>query len=264
MKKPLLSVAEIGPSQELCEFCGTALEALTVFQEVAISKPCDCEQAAAQREKIAGIEKNREAQKKAFQEKSLSDSIRKMFGELPERFRNRTFETFVESAHNKLALRDAKLFSDEFPTHSGLLFIGSVGTGKTHLAAAIAHDQINKGRSVLFGTVPTLLSRIKATYSDDHETEREVMSMFFRCSLLVLDDLGKEKVSEWVEERMYEIVNGRYERNLPIVITTNVGLKAVKDRYQMNGAAIVSRLHEMCPRGVMLNGPDHRMKRGSN
>lgn len=260
----MLSVAEIGPSKTLCEFCGAALEALTAFQEVVISKPCDCSQAVLKREEEERIEQSHEAQKKAFQEKKLSDSIRKMFGELPERFRDRTFETFIENAQNRAALKDSKQFSSEFPNHSSLLFIGPVGTGKTHLAAAIAHEQIKKSRSVLFGTVPSLLSRIKATYSDDHGTEQEVMSIFFRCSLLVLDDLGKEKVSEWVEERMYEIVNGRYERNLPIVITTNVGLKAVKDRYRMNGVAIVSRLHEMCPRGVMLNGPDYRMKRGNN
>jgi DNA replication protein DnaC len=260
----LLSVAEIGLSETRCEFCGVALEALSVFQDVVINKPCGCFQAVANQEEAVQLERNQEAQKKAFQEKNLTNSIRKMFGELPEKFRDRTFETFKETAQNRAALQDSKRFSDDFPEYSGLLFMGPVGTGKTHLAAAIAHEQIKKGRSVLFGTVPSLLSRIKATYSDDHETEREVMSVFFRCSLLVLDDLGKEKVSEWVEERLYEIVNGRYERNLPIVITTNVGLKAVKERYQLNGAAIVSRLHEMCPRGVMLNGPDYRMKKGNN
>lgn len=257
------SVAEIGLSDNQCEFCGAALEALTVFQEIVITKPCNCFQAVTSREETALLEQNQEAHKKALLEKNLNNSIRKMFGELPERFRDRTFETFKETPQNSAALKDSKQFSEEFPKHSGLLFIGPVGTGKTHLAAAIAHEQIKKRRSVLFGTVPSLLSRIKATYSDDHETEREVMSVFFRCSLLVLDDLGKEKVSEWVEERLYEIVNGRYERNLPIVITTNVGLKAVKERYRLNGAAIVSRLHEMCPRGVMLAGSDYRMKRGS-
>jgi DNA replication protein DnaC len=77
---------------------------------------------------------------------------------------------------------------------------------------------------------------------------------------LVLDDLGKEKPSEWAEEKLYEIVNARYVRSLPIIITTNVGLKAVEARYPWNGEAIVSRLFEMC-RGAQLGGEDYRRRK---
>ena len=79
------------------------------------------------------------------------------------------------------------------------------------------------------------------------------------CSLLVLDDLGKEKPSEWVEETLYEIINARYVRRLPVIITTNVGLKAVETRYPWNGEAIVSRLFEMCA-GVKVGGDDWRRR----
>ena len=70
----------------------------------------------------------------------------------------------------------------------------------------------------------------------------------------------KEKPSEWVEETLYEIINARYVRKLPVVITTNVGLKAVETRYPWNGEAIVSRLFEMCI-GAKVEGEDHRRRK---
>ena len=251
------------PLAVTCEFCGATLPVLAQWEEVVIPETCRCAEAVAKREAADLLFRGKEEREQAERARRFTNSIRSMFGEMPEKFRDATFENYNVLPFNKTAFETAREYSQNLIDQPcSMLFTGTVGTGKSHLAASICNQQILRGRSVLFGTVPDLLSRIKSTYSDDHESEQEVMSVFYRCSLLVMDDLGKEKVGPWVEEKVYSIINARYERNLPIVITTNVGLKAVKELYPTNGAAIVSRLYEMCPRGIMLNGPDYRMTKG--
>ena len=247
----------------VCEFCQKKLEPMTSFQDFVFYQQCQCAEVVAVREREKQAEVNQHQIREALRQQKLAQSIRAMFGEMPERFRDRTFQNYRKLPENSAAYETARKYSAQFPQSTGLMFFGDVGTGKTHLAAAIAHEQISKGHSVLFGTVPSLLSRIRSTYNDsDNETEREVMQVFYRCSLLILDDLGKEKVGDWVEERLYEIVNDRYNRNLPIIITTNVGLESVQKLYKKNGAAIVSRLFEMC-KGISIKGADYRMKKGN-
>jgi DNA replication protein DnaC len=76
----------------------------------------------------------------------------------------------------------------------------------------------------------------------------------------VIDDLGKEKPTLWVEQMVYEIINGRYEDNKPVIITTNTSLVGIQDQYDKNGPAIVSRIVEMC-QGVKMDGADWRKGR---
>jgi len=144
------------------------------------------------------------------------------------------------------------------------LLTGTYGTGKTHLAAAICHELIKQGYQPIFGTMITLLGKIKATYSDDEsaETEERIINTYLNCDLLIIDDLGKEKVSEWTLEKLYYVINSRYEDCLPIVITTNydpeklVRRLTVKDNFE-TAEAIVSRICETCI-GVKMNWADQR------
>ncbi|MCL6577035.1 MAG: ATP-binding protein [Kyrpidia sp.] len=136
----------------------------------------------------------------------------------------------------------------------------SLHKAKTHLAAAIAISLLEKKKSVVFGTVTPFLGQIRKTFDDDREHEWDVMRRFSWCDLLIIDDLGKEKVSDWVQQTVYEIINNRYVNNKSLVITTNMSLGDIRERYQEHGDAIVSRILEMC-RGVRLDGPDWRKKR---
>ena len=92
----------------------------------------------------------------------------------------------------------------------------------------------------------------------------EVLKLYCECDLLIIDDLGKEKLSEWVLEKLFQIINARYENMLPVIITTNYNEKEIIKRlsYKNDGIAaesLVSRLNEMCLE-VNMNFEDYRKK----
>lgn len=206
----------------------------------------------------------REAREREIERlKTIERAFKK--SQLPARFQQRTFENFKETPANRQAFRDALDYAENFEhklsAGQGLIFSGTVGTGKTYLAAAITLYLLNQCCSVVFGTVTSLLGRIRQTYDEDaQETERQVIDQLINVSLLVIDDLGKEKPTAWVEMMLYEIINARYEANKPLIITTNTSLKEIQDRYENTGPAIVSRIIEMC-QGVRMDGADWRKER---
>jgi len=180
---------------------------------------------------------------------------------IPKRWENRTFEHFEVNDKNRQAFEISKLYAESFSksTTDGVLLTGTVGTGKTHLSAAIALYLLEREYKVMFGTVTTLLSKIRNTFGNNRESEQEVFDSMIRCQLLVVDDIGKEKATEWVEQTLYEIINTRYENNKPLIITTNFGLGDLKDRYPNVGEALIDRILEMC-KGVKMTGDSWRKK----
>ena len=195
------------------------------------------------------------------------DKINRLFGEsnLGARFRDRTFENYkAETPWQRAALQVAEEFVCEMvaaKAKQGILFSGDVGTGKTHLAAAIANALISGGTPVLFGTSSGLLAQIRQGWKS--ETDAQIVQTLCRIPLLVIDDLGKEYAKKtdgwsWAQEQFFNVVNSRYENYLPTVITTNLSPAELAETL---GKAIVSRLIESC-RGVLCNGADYRMRRG--
>lgn len=254
---------------EPCPHCGRLLKykAYSIFGKLFGThlESCNCPGAIAERERFyqEQLKKQREEENRRRMER-----IKRLFSQsrLGRRFRERTFETFVVREHTRKAFEIALDYAKNFESYKekgeGLFITGGYGVGKTHLAAAIANYLIsNEIATVIFGNVTTLLGRIRHTYSDGSQYEEEqVMKELYDVDLLIIDDLGKEKPTEWVEEKLYTVINERYENYRPIVVTSNLKLEEIEQRLENCGGAIVSRIIEMC-RGIKIVGPDFRKEK---
>lgn len=179
---------------------------------------------------------------------------------LGRRFTNRTFETYKPACQNtKKGKETAFKYANNFLKYKeegrGLIFTGNntVGTGKTHLASAIANYIMdNHILPVKFGTIINLLDEYKSKFGSNDD---DFISYLSKIELLILDDLGKEKLTDWAKGVIYQIVNNRYEAYMPIVATTELPFDQLENFY---GKAIPSRLFEMCI-SVNMQGKDYRL-----
>lgn len=149
-----------------------------------------------------------------------------------------TFDTFnvegrfmiKEADRRKLAdARDKAMAFAQNP-EGWLFFTGRYGTGKTHLAAAIANDFLSRGKTVLFQPVPDLLDQLREGYGSSNESYADRFERVRTTPLLVLDDLGAQNTTDWAEEKLYQIFNYRYVNQLPTVITSNANISRIDGR----------------------------------
>lgn len=188
---------------------------------------------------------------------SIAQKLRER-SDLGARFLDRTFDNFDRTldphAYQKAIgyAHDDNLFKNK---KNGLIILGNVGSGKTHLAAAIANDFVDRGIKALFGTFQTHLENIKSEF--ERTGRNRELAKIKAVSILVIDDLGKEHKSEWTQSILYDIVNYRYEHLLPTIITTNFNDTELANYCEH---AVWSRLGEMCS-GIKMSGGDYRERK---
>ncbi len=155
------------------------------------------------------------------------------------------------------ALEAARTFAT-FP-EGWLLFTGNRGSGKTHLAVAIAGESLRQGRQVFFAFVPTLLDHLRMTYSPDSPMGfDELFEQVLNVPLLILDDLGAENSTPWAEEKLYQIVVHRHEARLATVITTASTMEELEE----GKPRISSRMIDsMVVEWVAIDAPNYRDQR---
>ena len=191
-------------------------------------------------------------------------------------------ENFEDSRLGKARLAAGR-FVEEYPVEkTGLLFVGSVGVGKTHLAVGIIRALIrDKGVPCLFCDYRELLKSIQNSYNTSVQmTEMEILRPVFDAEVLVLDELGAVRTTEWVFDTVNYILNSRYNDSKTTIITTNFPDKpeqeqkvdvdnprsySAADRAARRetlgdriGERMRSRLHEMCKK-VEIEGRDYRL-----
>lgn len=213
--------------------------------------------------------------------KAVDNFFRKKYGErlaqkykeeanFNKKFAKRTFENYiVENQMQKNAKEKAFQYAENIEQNiengKNIIFIGngSVGTGKTHLACAIANKILDKGIPVKVLNVINLVDALKSF----DESKRNVLRT---VNVLLIDDLGKENGTVWLCSEIYGIINARYENELPTIITTEGSLTDLENNYVIEiegqrynkGRSMVSRLMESCV-GVRMQGDDYRLTKGA-
>ncbi|HVO60583.1 MAG TPA: ATP-binding protein [Terriglobales bacterium] len=198
--------------------------------------------------------------------------------EIPERHRNCEFSNYYTNDNQTLAVAKMTVqrWAEQYPMdHSGLILIGPSGVGKTHLIVAAVKILAQKGMQSLFCYYGELLKKIQNSYNPQSQiTELQVLKPIFDADVLVLDDLGVVKPTEWVWDAVSIILNTRYNDNRTTLITSNfedapaakLGTTPVQFATRKDtlgdriGERMRSRLFEMC-RLVRLDGRDYREKK---
>jgi DNA replication protein DnaC len=209
---------------------------------------------------------------------------------IPPRFRECSFHNYYPKNDSQyFAHSFASRLVDEYPAvETGLLFMGSVGVGKTHLAIAVLKELIEKkGATCLFYESGSLLKAIQDSYNPvSQSSEMRVLAPVYQAEVLVLDELGATVPTNWVRDTMYQIINTRYNNKKLTIFTTNyldetrAGAEESPDAVETKrrsrtfaaeriqelttledriGTSLRSRLYEMCKK-VMIEGEDYRKR----
>ena len=196
--------------------------------------PCECVKAELERKKLA-----------IYLERC----------ELPKETENRTFTNFKVYSQLQEAYDMALKVADG--TLKWLVLTSGVDRGKTHLAIAICREWLSRGLPAKYGLVPLLLDELRDGFNEKGDNSySSKFDFLLKVPLLVLDDLGTEHSTKWVQEKLEEIVDYRYINALPLVVTTNLSIDDLPIR-------IRSRLQRatFC-RVVNIKGGEYRIIKG--
>ena len=175
---------------------------------------------------------------------------------VPPKYYNSTFESFNVNNFNRKTYDFCKNYTLQKKFDIGLFLFGPCGVGKTHLAISVIREMLLNNRNVFFISTPNLLFQLRKTFSTSvTTTDEEQLRKYLSYSFLVLDDLGTEKWSEWVQQTLDHIVYQRDAHAMPAIITSNLALNQIQSRY---GDRIVSRITGMS-HVLKLTGADHRL-----
>lgn len=277
-------VPEPVPQDVHCSYCGRELryyglkspiEAHRVLVWRAQPERCTCAHAL---EFWKDWDARQEAKKAAEEEEKARAEEMHRFRELMQRsgmkarFQNRRFDNWIQDTPGRRqAYMQAKKYADSFQRmrprridrshtelpeieRNGLFIAGGYGTGKTHLAAAIANQLIGSGTACICMTMIDLLDRIRETYraAGGDVDEGYILSQYETVPLLIIDDIGSEQPTEWGVSKIFAIINARYEAYMPTIVTTNYSGEELVRRMtpesgdSRNAEKTLDRLKETC------------------
>lgn len=235
----------------ICGKCHTQKECvLTKHDGTTRTVRCACECSVAQNA--------REAEEKRKRDRlQYLDSMRRT-GFPDAEMREWTFSKsdHTDQKNENIARKYVANFDAMRSQGTGLLLCGSVGTGKSFLAAAIANELISQGTPCLMTNFSRIISRISEKFGGD----QKYLDNLNRFDLLIIDDLGAERDSEYMWEKVMNVIDARYRAGLPLIVTTNLNPKDLYDPSDIRRQRVFSRLKEMCV-FLEVNGADRRSKK---
>ena len=253
-----------------CKFCEKDLKPIGLdylYVNMPLSsivyERCDCEESKAYWNEI---DLKEEIQKKR---KHFEQMIRQFYIQnySSKRIQDYQFENFIITENNKKEVEIAKDFTQKCINKNqknGLIITGKSGAGKTHLATAILNKLTEKDMLVLMGRLILLLDVIKDTFKDFSSKEKDIIELYSKVDMLIIDDLGTERISSWALEKLYTIIENRNENKLPIIVTTRFNKESLLDRFCQSedeelSEAIIQKLYQFCY-GIELKKYDQNEK----
>ena len=207
---------------------------------------CECRAAELDREEAADRQRKHQAKLAKWRAQGVSDA----------KWHSCTFDRddHKDPAASDKCRRYADNFDEMYKTDTGLLLYGGVGTGKTFLAACIANALVDEGQYVMMVNLPSLISSMNADFGEQREYYNDKIS---KAHLLILDDFGVERDTEFSVEQVYEIINARYKAGKPLIVTTNLSMQQLKDEPLIGRRRIYDRVIEKCV-PLMVKGESRR------
>lgn len=226
----------------VCGKCNTRRQAEIMFPfpdgtlaPRKVKVKCSCREAADR------VRKEKEAKDRQMK---IVESLRSQ-SLMDKRLRDATFENFTETEFNKENAKKCRKYAECFDTmlkrNQGLLLFGDVGTGKTYAAACIANYLLERKVPVVMTSFVKLIESVKTM-----ESETVLMSKLNKAQLLIIDDLGAERNTDFALEKVYNIVDSRYRARMPVIFTSNLKLSDMKGTTDIRYARIYDRIFELC------------------
>ncbi|WP_252247093.1 ATP-binding protein [Clostridium sp. ZBS4] len=233
--------------EKVCNECG-GLQKYKIIQVgkkniELISKMCKC---LEDKERLLEDKRRIEEEKRIQRENEEYIQHLKRKCMMDIKFKNSTFSNWNKTNNSKKVINICKSyfinFDINYDENIGMFLTGGVGIGKTYAVSSLANELMNKGTGVICTSINKLLRGIKNNYSKGI-SEDIILNDISSVPLLILDDLGTEQNTEWFTTMFYEIIDTRYRTNKPLIITSNLTIEQIENRYHKR---INSRIFEMC------------------
>ena len=202
------------------------------------------------------------AERRAFEAHMKQDELdrrRDMCFKSAQKYKESRFEKCEENEVMKVAKNYADNFLDFYREGKGLLLHGTVGNGKSTAAACIANQILDEGYRVHMTDFFTIANKIQASY----DGKAEYINDLCKYALLIIDDLGAERQSEYMQEIVFGVINSRLLTEKPLIITTNLDIKEIKKIDDIGKMRVYDRLLEKC-HPVKVEGSSYRRKNIAN
>lgn len=229
-----------------CPVCGEIIERTLPFplldgsgrtEDRTVTVACACRR--KEDKKIQDRLEAEEMQRKLRTLRSLSL--------MDSRLRSARLETYDVTPENKklhaIACKYVERFGEMKLNGQGILFYGDVGTGKSFTAAAIANELLDRMHSVVMTSFVKLVEELRRFNDSDTETYLDRLNA---AELLIVDDLGAERGTDYALEKVYDIVDSRYRCGKPMILTTNLEINYMKECSDIRYSRIYDRIFEMC------------------
>ena len=253
-----------------CKFCGKDLKPIGLdylYANMPLSsieyERCNCKQSKAYWNEV-DLKEEKQKKRKQFEQMIRQFYIQNYIN---KRIQDYQFENFIITETNKKEVEIAKDFTEKCINKNqknGLIITGKSGVGKTHLATAILNKLTEKDLLVLMGRLILLLDVIKDTFKDFSSKEKDIIELYSKVDMLIIDDLGTERISSWALEKLYTIIENRNENKLPIIVTTRFNKESLLDRFYQSedeelSEAVIQKLYQFCY-GIELKKYDQNEK----